>query len=495
MSAFESSLWQRASQLVKRASSLKELSCYGLLTVVQKGAGLLLIPISTRYLSLESYGLLESLLVVFSLCSLLEMSAGALPRFYPECSHHRDKQTLLSSSLLLSCAYGAALALLVFSTLRYLPISLFEPLTLLQQVMVAVIVWSIVVAQPLYMWLRIEGRAAAYLLVVSVQTALQFSLAVYGLKQGWQLNAILSASTTSSVVAMSLALLCCRQQLVLRCSWSLLKQTLRYQSCLVLASLSLFVLHGLDRLLLASHLGPETLARYGVMIKLVEAVALVFGIFEAWWLPKRFTILAQENGAVTVAKVHQWLLMVILALVSGCALLAPWVITRLLPEAYAEGLVWLPMLLLALTAKLATSVLDIGCYLPKSPGWLPKINGMAAVLALALYLLLIPQFGVAGLLATLMLVYGLRLAAFSWLSLRLCPLDYQPKALLACLVPPMMVLGVLALIGLDVNSAPLALTNLLWLAAWAYYQWRKSGAIAAVASHPSQNAKAISTAA
>lgn len=60
----------------------KDILTYGVLILMQKGIGLLLLPFTTSYLSVTEFGVLETILITLSLISLLEIAGGALPRFY-----------------------------------------------------------------------------------------------------------------------------------------------------------------------------------------------------------------------------------------------------------------------------------------------------------------------------------------------------------------------------------------------------------------------------
>ncbi|WP_432459607.1 lipopolysaccharide biosynthesis protein [Agarivorans sp. QJM3NY_25] len=453
-------LWNK---LLALKQSTQEMGIYGLLMLLQKGAGLMMLPVTTHYLSLAEYGLLESLVVIFSLCSLLEISAGALPRFYPDCEDDAGRQRLLSSSVLLSLCYGLVLACLTVSLLAHLPFAIFDTLVTAQWCLIAAVITFSIGLQPLMIWLRIEMRAVSYFYLVICQTAAQVLITFWGLKHGWGIDSVLIASACANALGLAIGLGCCRAQLKLKLDFFLVKQTLTYQVCLIGASLSLFVMHGLDRLLLAEWLGSETLARYAIMIKVVEATALGFGIVESWWLPRRFKVLKKQNGPQQVLQIHQRLLLIIFSLLLLAMIFAPPLLPWVLPSDYLQGLIWLPLMLLALGFKLATSVTDIGCYLPNSPVWLPRINALAAVFALVLYYCLIPRWGVWGLVVASNLVFAARFILFTWVSLRLQPLAYPLARLLFSFIPPLFVFVLLPFVAGSLWFYLLPHLALFWL--------------------------------
>ncbi|WP_163132847.1 lipopolysaccharide biosynthesis protein [Agarivorans sp. Alg241-V36] len=456
-------LW---SKLKQARQSLQEMGIYGVLMILQKGIGLMMLPVTTRYLSLQEYGVLESLVVIFSLCSLLEISAGALPRFYPECKDASAKANLISSSVLLSLSYGLLLAVVAGFALALVPLEIFANLSLVQLAAVAAVIAFSIALQPIMMWLRIERRANCYFYLVVAQASCQVMVTLLGLQQGWGMDAVIVASVSANALGLSIGLWFCRKQLKLKLDLALSKLTLSYQRCLIGASLALFIMHGLDRLLLAEWLGAETLAQYAIMIKVVEATAMAFGVLESWWLPRRFTVLQQSNGANEVCVVHQRLLLALMLLILSAALFAPLVLKWVLPVEYLGGIEWLPLMLLALGFKLATAVTDIGCYLPNSPVWLPRINALSAVLAVGLYYLLIPSWGVWGLIVATNSVFALRFVLFTMMSLRLQALPYKVLPLLAALLPPLGLLLALPFLTPSIWTSLLPVIGLSWLLAW-----------------------------
>ena len=419
---------------LRRSVVAGQLSHYALLTLLQKGAGLLLLPLTTRYLSLSDYGVLESLTILMVFCSLLEVSAGALPKFVADYSRGQHG-SLLSSSMALSLTLGAVLPLIVACFLSWAPLHLFSELSALHIATVALIVWLMILLQPLLMWLRIQQQVLPFCCLVGAQTVLQTCGTLFALTQGYGLEGILMASLVAHGCALVGALYLIWPEFLYRPQTRIMQQTLGYQWCLILASLALFVTHGLDRLLLGQWMGAETLARYGILIKLAEVVAVVFGVVETWWGARRFRVLKEHNGAHKVLQNHLNMLYFLCFLLLGALMAGPALLQAILPESYHAGLNWLPGILLAIGLKMATSIFDMGCYLADKPVWLSRINIATAALALLLYWFLIPLYQVWGLLLSVNLIYGIRLMVFAWLSQKFMPLGWRPACLLNLLTP------------------------------------------------------------
>ncbi len=409
-----------------------QLALYGGLTLLQKGMGFILLPITTRYLSLAEYGTLELLVLTLTLASLFEISSGALPKMAAEQQSNGHK--LLSSAVKLSASYGVLVAAVCWLLVISNPFDLYRLISWQQAALLALSVWLMMVLYPLQVWLRIKNKPEHYCLLVGSQTLVQSSVTLYGLSAGWGINAILIAGVVANLAAACLALALLHRDWQVAVDSKLVKDIVSYQSRLIGASLALFVLYGLDRMMISHWLGPQVLAQYGIMLKLTEVIAVCFAVFEMWWGPKRFQLAGTTAGRDSLVAVHQLVLVLLMAgLLLVSAIAAP-VLRWLLPPDYLGGMTWLPAMLVVLGSRLSTSILDFGCYTQAKPVWLTRINGGYAIVAIPALLWAIPQWGVPGLLVVSAILYGSRLVVFGYLSQRLLPLDYQFNRLIALAV-------------------------------------------------------------
>ncbi|MBW8192485.1 oligosaccharide flippase family protein [Neiella marina] len=400
-------------------TSWHQIALYGALTMLQKGLGFILLPITTRYLSVAEYGTLELIIITLTLASLFEISAGALPKLAAD-----SKQGLLATAVKLSSGYGLLVALACLALIAVNPVQIYHAVTWYQGSLIAVCVWLMMMLYPVQVWLRIQNRADHYCMVVAAQTLTQAVGTLSALFLGWGIDGILMASVAANLTALVIGLYLLRTQWRLPMCRQLIGQIVSYQSSLIGASLALFVMYGLDRMVISHWLGAETLAHYGIMLKLTEAIAVGFAVFELWWGPKRYELAQSKAGQARIVVVHQVVLVLLMAsLLIVCAIAEP-ILRWLLPAEYLLGLAWLPALLIMLGFRLATSVLDFGCYTQQRPIWLPRINAAFAAMAIGLYMWVVPIWSIEGLLLANVVVYGTRLVVFSWVSQRIFKLDY-----------------------------------------------------------------------
>ncbi|MEA1938252.1 MAG: hypothetical protein U9N14_04085, partial [Pseudomonadota bacterium] len=109
----------------------------------------------------------------------------------------------------------------------------------------------------------------------------------------------------------------------------------------------------------------------------------------------------------------------------GIALFGPLVIQLMTPPVYHSAGRWVPWLALLIGLHTVSNYVNVGCYAQKT-GLVPMtVNGLAALVALLGYVLLIPIYGVVGALAATLIAQLLRLSLFFLLSQRLVELPYR----------------------------------------------------------------------
>lgn len=413
-------------------SARSQIAYYGLGIVLMKGVSLLMLPIVTRYLTPSEYGVLDVLLTWMNLLSIvLGMGfAEVLYRFsrntVTQASVYNSLLQLHIWILLPLLLLGSALCMLAAP---WLPASLQWSLLLLS-------LWAAGLASALTLplcWLRMQDHADWFFYCTAGKALLQ-ALCCWALLQlGYGVLAVLYASLFSHIVLICLVL----YKTPVTWHFPGFSQSergyLRYGVPLIFSGLCLFLVFGAERWIIAGVLSASVLAQYAVASQFALMVAVCVEPFTLWWYPKRLAMLAEPDGLQRVANtaVLGCILTIAAALLIGAA--GPWVIRWLIPQAYHQAAGVLPWLCLVMAFKQCSHLLNTGCYVGESTLQIGKINGALAVLAPCLYLAGCLLAALDGLIAALVLVYGLRLAWFYRTSQQLLHLPYPHQALLSVL--------------------------------------------------------------
>lgn len=323
----------------------------------------------------------------------------------------------------------------------------------------AAVVLEAVIGVPLG-WLRMHGRAWQFALLTGARATLQVGLMTALVLGGWGVGGVLAAGAVAGLLLASALTAGQARTTGIGFDRAASLRMLGYGIPLVGSGLAAFVLGTADRWLLAGAVPADALGCYGLAVKIAMIVALLAQPFELWWYPRRLAVLAEPDGRARSSRVVAAGAALLMLAGGAVALAGPTLVSLLAPAAYAPAGRMVPLLALALVLQLASSMANVGCYARRTGTQPLAVNTAAAGVALALYLLLIPRFGVDGAIAATVAAQAARLALFAALSQHTAPLDWPLPRLGA--VAATTVLAVAA--GGPIGGATLGLAGLLAVA-------------------------------
>lgn len=305
-------------------------------------------------------------------------------------------------------------------------------------------------------WLRIRGRAGQYALAIILRTTIQVILVAAFAFAGWGVAGVLAAGACAAVGMAAVLLFRQARTTGIRLdprSWASL---LAYGMPLVGGGFAAFILGSADRWLLAGVASAESLAMYALACKISLVAALLTQPFELWWYPRRIAILDEPNGPARAGRIVMLGVLLTLSAASATAIAGPLVIQVLTPAPYHAAGALVPWIALTIALQSMGSLLNVGCYVGRTGLPSMMINGTAAMMAVGLYVVLIPPFGVWGAIAATIAAQTARCLLFLTVSQRRVhlPLSVAPIfapamiALVAPILPPLVGVMTLGLAGL-----------------------------------------------
>ncbi|MCP4987943.1 MAG: oligosaccharide flippase family protein [Colwellia sp.] len=417
-------------------SLLNQSALYGLSIFLMKGIALVMLPIYTYYLSPADYGRLE-VLVVFSNVVSIVLGFGLVEALYRfvgladgiEQKKHHVAECLLIAAIIAICSY---LIFHFFSKdlLHFLPGLITEDELYLLGIALAV---GGLINIPLA-WLRITDRAGLFFSISMLKVVLQVAMTFYGLINGWGITSILAAGAFSAVVvALILSLIVIKEVLIqtspisfsITSVFSNVKSITHYAGPIFIGGLATFSLSGMDRWLLAENFGATEIAAYAIAIKFALVPTLLIQPFTLWWLPKRFSVLKEQDGKNINAQfaIIGAILSVLICGVLG--LLGPLLIQWLTPVEYHGAINILPWLLLCTLLKMLAELLNLGCFVDKNTQIQMNINLASCGLGGLLLLIFVPLFMINGALISLIAANATRMFLFYYFSQKKVYLPYK----------------------------------------------------------------------
>lgn len=451
-----------------------ESAVYGLGQVSSRAVHLLLVPVLTRVLARDAFGLNDLLLgytqsVVMVL--VFGMDAALARMFYDE-PDREARVRMVSSSFAFRLAVGGSLAAALALAAPWLAEHLLGGAVYAKYLRIAALTlpftlfglfandvlrvtfqpWKFV-ALNLAQTITIGGLTLWFVLVRDAGVV----GALYGKLGGDALAAVLGA-------------ILCRHHLRPRFSRTTLRRMLAFGAPLVPVAFAYGLVGALDRWFLQRHASLAEVAVYGVGLKFFAVVTLTMSAFHMAFGPFAFSRARESDAPLLYARVLTLLVAVASFGALAAGLAAPAIIALLATREYADAALPALWLGFAAVAQGTYYVAGLGVSLSMRThllGWAAAGGALVSVIANAV---LVPRFGAVGAAAATCLAHATATVLSYAIAQRVYPLPYR-GARLALLFVAGLGLGLAAVTFAPAGAAGVAV-RVAALAAYAALVWR-----------------------
>jgi O-antigen/teichoic acid export membrane protein len=317
--------------------------------ILAKGLAVLTLPLYTRHLSTEAYGVAETLLTAVILASIL-LRAGvgeAFIRFYfdDEDAERRARIARTATATVAWTTTLAALAAVAFApALSELVVGLRDPLLLDCAVLG---LWAFTNLEMAYAQLRVDERTRTYVYASGANVGLTVTftvLLVVFAHQGAR-GLLLGNFGASAVVVLGLWWVL-RGRISLRVRLADLRAMLRFGLPTVPADASVYALQVADRFYLFRVFSRTAAGDYAIAIKLATVVFVAVRGFQYAWPPLAYSIEDDEQAARLYSVVTTYYALATGVVVCAVELLGRWIVRLLAAHSYFGAYRALPWLAL-----------------------------------------------------------------------------------------------------------------------------------------------------
>lgn len=468
--------------------SLKRLSgdslVYGVGQVSGKAVNLLLVPVLTRVLVPQQFGVAD-LVVSYSASALLVLvfgMDGALARFFYEQPDRETRIRMVSSSFVFRLITGGTVALLL---------ALFaEPLAarLLGGAIYAKYLRLGALSLPFTLFtlfandvLRVTFQPWKFITLNVTQTLLVGGITLYlVLVQHLGVAGALYGKLIGDACTALLGVVLCRHSLKPRFSRTVLRTMLRFGLPLVPVSIAYAVIGFVDRETLQRTSSLAEVGVYGVAMKFFAVITMGVSAFNLAFGPFAYARAADPDAPRLYARVFALYLAIASTGALAVGVFAPSIVAVLATRSYAAAsgpALWLAF---AAVAQGAYSVAVLGITLSLRTRWLGWIAGAAALVAVLANQWLTPRFGAEGAAASTFLAHASSTVFAYVVAQRVRPMPYR-GARLAVLFASGLGLGLAAVRFAPAGAAGagvklLAVAGFVAVAAMMNV-WKDSGAV------------------
>jgi O-antigen/teichoic acid export membrane protein len=372
--------------------------------------GFVTLPILTRILSVEQYGVL-SLVTTTTMISVTFAKFGltdGVIRFYGEFSKTPEKREIFSSTIMIRGALLSLATALLYVPVYFIVLRHYLRISGEYSLCFFVIIFFLLV--------RPINNLISNLLLVTGKTIFMNLLGLFSRASGFLLSVVFLivvikelygffiGGLVSDVIVLFILLywfLSNYKVELKKVSKDLTLKLIRFGAPLVLTEFSYLLLQYIDRFFIVSYLGSAALGIYSVGYNIAMYVSETFVFSISYAITPIYVALYEKEGKeeteAFINKSLHYLLMILIPMVFGYLAVGGEIIRGLASAKYAEASVFSPVVLVGtLLIGLNTNILCAGLYLKKRTNTILLIMMFGVVVNILLNLLLIPRFGLSG---------------------------------------------------------------------------------------------------
>jgi O-antigen/teichoic acid export membrane protein len=412
---------------------------YALGLALNYGIGFILLPLYSRLIPADQYGILEILNRTIEVVSILLLTQFAVTfiRFYRDKPDEDYRRLVTSTCIYLVVAVALAcggamtlfreqLSLVLFDSPDYSPYF---------GLAAAKYVTGMAYLVPL-VYFQAREEPARYIVVSAVHFALQLSLNIALLYlMSDKVTAVLLAAVIAHSVFLATVGLWVFLRSARRISLTITKELVKFSWSFTILGVYAFIITNGDRYFLNEYCGKTSTGLYAFGYKIGMVLnTFVFSPIVRAWNAKMVDVMRTPEGPVKLARLTSYALLLYCIVALVMSVYSREIIGIFMGERYFDSHRIIPLVLLAYAFSGVAVFFDTSIYISKRT-YLKTWHFLTAAACLVLYSLLIPDFCMMGAAWATIGTYVI-LAIIAWvISQRAMPISYEFKKMILILLP------------------------------------------------------------
>ncbi|MCL2156458.1 MAG: oligosaccharide flippase family protein [Methanobrevibacter sp.] len=333
---------------------LKDSIIYGIGGILTKGINLILLPIYVRILTPEDYGIIDFLLVFFTLAGVffsLEIYQ-AIARYYCEFNNEKERKENISTAYLFICLSYFLFILLVILNSKKITDIFFNDYTGNQLSIVISIAALATYFNVLFSFcgniLRYSLKAKIFAICSFTNSILNIALSIiFVIYLKFGIKGIFLGQLTGNIISWLMAFINTKESYSLHFDIKKLKTLLKFSLPLVPSSIGVFLLSYLDRIVIKYYLTLSDLGIYGVANRFSSISIFLMMSISTAITPLIYANYKKEKTTNEIAIIFSLLSGFIIVFISGITLFSKEILYIFTAPDYYNAASLLPFLLLA----------------------------------------------------------------------------------------------------------------------------------------------------
>lgn len=415
--------------LARLKGLFKNLAVYGMGDVATSIASLLLLPVYTRYLSPDDYGVIAMLLIIEAVAKILFRWGvdTAFMRMYYDCGDQAARQKLASTIFGFLLAVNGTLLLTGVLAAPWLSTRLFGGTS--QALLIGLVILNTFVVGFYFIpfqVLRINEQPRTFIALVSSRSVstliLRLVLVIFA---GMGVFGIVLADLLVTAVFTVVMVRWFAPLIRPVFSRELLKGALGFGLPRIPHSIANQVVSVADRYFLNKFTTLADVGLYSIGATFGLGLKLFLSAFEYAWTPFFLGVMKEPDAKDIYRKISTYIVAVLILLVAGlCATAAEVVRLFTAPEFHGAAVVT-PWIALGVMCQGLYLVGSIGLIITRRTSSYPIATGIAAITSVTANTLLIPRFGMMGAAYSQTIAYATLMVVTVAFSQRAYPIAYE----------------------------------------------------------------------
>jgi len=419
---------------------------YGLTGVASTFAAVLLLPIYTRILTPEDYGviaILRTLVGILVIVFNLGMGSAIFWAYY-RAENEEEKKKVVGTALLFQFLLPLILTLLLIVASPFFNKLIFQgdqPLFYLTIVFMTIFFQAGIVIPLAVLRAKEQPRRYVLLTLSNLILTIFFSVLLVVFLRLGVLGVLLGSFIGNFLVYLaSLPFVIRYAKLGISLSW--LKDMLSFGVPMVPAGLSMWILNSSDRYFLNYFRDLSEVGIYNVGYRVGTLIILVVGAVQLAYAPFIFSVQKKENAKKLYRRFATYYLLIIFFLGLVISVLSKEVITILIGPKFHASFVIVPFIAFSYVAFGLYNIFATGISLKKKTIYALVSTILASLANLGFNFLLIPKFGMVGAGIATILSFSILMVLMYNFSNRVYPINYELGRMAKIIVVGIIIYGV-----------------------------------------------------
>jgi O-antigen/teichoic acid export membrane protein len=368
--------------------------------ILQRMASLLMIPITTRFLSPADYGVADLLEQSSSVISMLVGGrlASALGYFYFQADSEEARRPVVSTTILGAAALGLLAGAIFWPFSGRLSQLVFGDPSAGRYFRIVFVCFPTAYAlDAIFTLYRVENRPGLYTAMSLIRMALQMAgivvlVALFRMRVAGMMWAAV-ISFTVMAIGMGIGVF---RRMAPAFDLQVFGRMVRYSMPLALGGIAAAFINVGDRFILPHYRPLGELGIYVLACKIGMLTMYIYGSFQVYWSAQVFQIMRRDDAEPVFARMFTYVVLGMSFSGLAIAVCAHPAVRLLAAPAFQGATALVPVIVAAYCVRGIGEFLRCLFLVEGRPGYDAVCNWLGAVVCLVAYLVLIPKFGAWG---------------------------------------------------------------------------------------------------